>query len=139
MARFNLATRAFGLAILISLHGLADGVLYTWMPRFLESASFQEQPVSPGLVMAGYALAYLSARGFLALLPEWLGKRAFLVWPGIIGGVILFADCCRVIICSPPAVTFWAPYVGPANIRRWWARYCVTTAGHSARRWRFRE
>ncbi len=47
--------------------------------------------MTPGLVMSGYALAYLSARGFLALLPEWLGKRAFLVWPGIIGGVILFA------------------------------------------------
>lgn len=86
-----LPPRAFGLAVLIALHGLADYTLFAWMPRFLGSESFQTQPVTPGLVMSGYALAYLGARGFLAVLPEWLGKRAFLVWPGIIGGGILFA------------------------------------------------
>jgi MFS family permease len=31
---------ALALAALIALHGMADSILYFWMPRFLESASF---------------------------------------------------------------------------------------------------
>jgi len=86
-----LPPRAFMLACLISLHGTADTTLHMWMPRFLESRSFTSQLIAPGVVLSGFALAYLLARAALAALPDRIGRRAFLVLPGLAGGSILIA------------------------------------------------
>ncbi len=86
-----LTRKAFFLAMLISMHGLADSVLHMWMPRFLESKSFEVAPVPPGLVLSGYALAYLLSRSLFATIPDHCGRRLFLVLPGLAGGAILIA------------------------------------------------
>ncbi len=86
-----LPLRAFWLALFITLHGVSDSILHVWMARFLESASFAAQSIRPGIVLSGYALAYLLARGFLALLPERWGRRGLMVVPGLLGGGILIA------------------------------------------------
>lgn len=90
-AELKLPPRAFFLSLMIAMHGLADGILFVWMPRYLESISSPDHPLAPGWVMSGYALAYLAARGVLALLPDRVGTRGFLVVPGLIGGGILAA------------------------------------------------
>ncbi len=84
-----LPRRAFLLALLISLHATSDSILHAWMARFLESASFTAQAIKPGVVLSGFALSYLLARGFLALLPDRLGRQALMVVPGLLGGGIL--------------------------------------------------
>ncbi len=86
---FLLPRRAFLLAMLITMHGTSDTILYFWMARFLESASFPEQPIKPGVVLSGFALAYLVARGLLALLPGHVARRALMMVPGLLGGGIL--------------------------------------------------
>lgn len=90
-AVFRLPLRLFFLVGLMSLHGTADGLLYTWMARFLESASFPSRGFPPGAVLSGYALAYLLSRVILAVLPEHCGRRAFLVLPGLVGGTVMVA------------------------------------------------
>lgn len=86
-----LPPRAWFIAVLISVHVAVDTTLNIWMPRFLESRSFDSQPFPPGLVLSGAALAYLLSRALLAALPDHVGRRAFLVLPGIIGGCIVVA------------------------------------------------
>ncbi len=84
-----LPRRLLLLAILVSLHGVADSTLYVWMSRFLESASFAARGTAPGFVLTGFSFAYLIARGTLSMLPERFGQRAFMVLPGLVGGGIL--------------------------------------------------
>lgn len=79
------------LALLIALHTTADSMLYYWMARFLESRSFAGQALAPGVVLSGFALAYLVSRTILAALPDKTCRRAFLVLPGITGGGVLIA------------------------------------------------
>jgi MFS family permease len=79
------------LGLLIALHGTADGTLYIWMSRFLESGSFQKEVIPPGIVLSAYGLSYLLSRGILAVLPDRFGRKTFLVFPGIVGGSILIA------------------------------------------------
>jgi len=79
------------LAFLFALHGTADSAMYLWMARFLESNAFFPRPFPPGLVLTGYSLAYLLSRVFLASLPDRAGRRAFLVFPGLLGGSIVIA------------------------------------------------
>ncbi len=81
----------FFLAFLIALHGMSDSLLHIWMPRFLESASFPAQIFSPGLVLSSYSLAYLLSRVTLAMLPDNVGYRTFLVFPGLVGGGLIIA------------------------------------------------
>lgn len=83
--------RALLLAFLIASHGVADGTLHLWMPRFLESGSFAQAAVPPGIVLSGYSLAYLLARFLLASLPDRMGRRALVVVPGLAGGTLLIA------------------------------------------------
>jgi MFS family permease len=84
-----LPPRAFLLAVLISIHGVADSALHIWMSRFLESGSFPHAPIAPGIVLSGYALSYVLARAALAALPDRVGRRMVLVLPGLLGGSIL--------------------------------------------------
>lgn len=79
------------LVALGALHGVADSTLHVWMPKFLSGESFPEHPVPPGVVLSAYSLAYLVARGMLALLPAGFGKRALLAAPGLAGGGLLIA------------------------------------------------
>jgi len=77
------------LVVLVALHGTADSVLCVWMPRFLEGDSFPTVVFAPGLVLSGRALSYILARATLAVLPDRVGSRGFLVIPGLIGGSLL--------------------------------------------------
>ena len=76
---------------LLCLHGAVDTAIYTWMPKFLAGESFMAHPVVPGLVLAGFSLAYLVSRTILAGLPEAWGRRSLLVLPGLLGGGLLLA------------------------------------------------
>ncbi len=84
-----LPPRALLLAVLLTLHSLCDTVLYIWMPRFLESESFDAILIPPGFVLSGFALAYFLSRVALAALPDRVGRRFFLFVPGITGGTII--------------------------------------------------
>ena len=84
-----LPPRTLLLAVLIALHGLCDSVLHFWMPRFLESKSFDAELIPPEVVLSGFALAYLLSRLALATLPDRVGRRFFLFVPGITGGTII--------------------------------------------------
>ena len=74
------------LILLGSLHGIADSLLFIWMPRFLGSEAFAAQPIPPGLFISGFAVAYVLSRTALALLPDDRWRRALMVLPGILGG-----------------------------------------------------
>ena len=74
---------------LLSLHGLCDTAFYVWLARYMK-IRFTETPIRAGDVLAMYSGAYLVARLALAALPEGFGQRAFLVFPGILGGSLLF-------------------------------------------------
>jgi MFS family permease len=86
-----LAPQMMLLAGLMALHGASDSALTIWMPRFLDSESFHAVLIAPGIVMSGYALAYLTSRITLATIPEKIGRRIFLVLPGIAGGAVIAA------------------------------------------------
>ena len=77
--------------LLMTLHGAGDGVLYLWMPYYLERGGFTDRPFPPGVVMSGYAVAYLLSRAGLAMVKESWGTRSLLVLPGMLGGVALIA------------------------------------------------
>ncbi len=77
------------LLLMKALHGAADNTLHIWMARFLESTSFFVQPFLPGIVLSSYAFSYLLSRILLATLSDRVGKRAFLIFPGILGGAII--------------------------------------------------
>lgn len=76
--------------LLTALHGTADGVLCTWMPRYL-TVAFRVHPFPPGWVMSFYSAAYLAGRTGLILLPDRLGRRALLVLPGLMAGPLCLA------------------------------------------------
>jgi len=76
--------------LLTALHGTADNVLCTWMPRYL-TVAFRVHPFPPGWVMSFYSAAYLAGRTSLMLLPDRLGRRALLVLPGLVAGPLCLA------------------------------------------------
>ncbi|MCF7854829.1 MAG: MFS transporter [Candidatus Pacebacteria bacterium] len=84
-----LPRHSFFLAALIAVHGISDSTIHVWMARFLESRSFHAALIAPGLVMSAHSLAYLLARGVLAALPDRVGRRMFMIVPGLLGGGIL--------------------------------------------------
>ena len=86
-----LPPEAFLLTIMLAMHGVADNVLGVWMARFLESRSFPGELIAPGFVLAAVSLAYFLARITLAFIPDRVGRRAFIVLPGVIGGSLLIA------------------------------------------------
>jgi MFS family permease len=78
------------LAMLI-LHGSFDNTANIWLPRVLESASFDSMPIKPGTVASGFALVYVVSRLLITLLPERTGRRVMLMLPGLLGGGIFLA------------------------------------------------
>lgn len=76
------------LVALATIHGTSDGVLYTWMPRFL-TERFPEAPFPPGWVLSFYAAAYLIGRLTLTFLPDRFGRRALVTLPGLLSGPLL--------------------------------------------------
>ncbi len=96
------------LVLLSTLHGTADGVLSTWIARYLTDG-FTRHPFPPGWVLSFYSLAYLAGRTGLLFLPDRLGRRALLVLPGLIAGPV----CLIGIRSGSFSVTAWT-YVGAA-------------------------
>lgn len=88
---FQISLPLLWLVLLGTCHGVADSTLHVWMPKFLASASFDEHPIVPGVVLSGYALAYLIARSLLALVPADFARRTLMILPGLIGGGLLIA------------------------------------------------
>lgn len=88
---FQISLPLLWLVLLGTCHGVADSTLHVWMPKFLASASFDEHPILPGVVLSGYGLAYLIARSLLALVPADFARRSLMILPGLIGGGLLIA------------------------------------------------
>lgn len=104
-----LPRRTVFLVVLLALHGAADSILHVWMARFLGGGSFSSRPFAPGFALSGFAVAYLLARGGLALIPERRGRRSLMIVPGILGGGLLIAG----ILTRSYALTA-AGYIGGA-------------------------
>lgn len=75
--------------ILIVLHGGADSLLHNWIPTYLKR-SFSILPMGTGTVLMFFALGYFLSRVLLILLPDYKWRRAFMIFPGFIGGSVLF-------------------------------------------------
>ena len=73
------------IVLLATVHGTADSVLYSWMPKYLTDA-FTRRTFAPGLVVTFYNGAYLAGRLGLTFLPDRFGRRALLVLPGLVAG-----------------------------------------------------
>ncbi len=80
------------LAVLI-LIGSADNAVSVWLPRVLQSSSFEtfSRLMKPGYVMAAFCLTYMIARTGLSLLREQTGRRLFLALPALLGGCVFLA------------------------------------------------
>lgn len=91
-----------GLAV---AHASADAAFYQWMPTFLTSR-FDHLPVGPGLTLSLFSLAYFVSRLILVLLPDRVGRRLFLIAPGILGGTLM---ACSVLTESPTAAALLYP------------------------------
>ena len=122
---FRLSLPMWGLVILCGMHGASDAALYSWMPKFLDGRSFAVHPLAPGVVLAGFSLAYLVARGLFSLLPERYGRYYFMVLPGILGGTTLW--------CGIFSGSYW-PAVGGYILGGWlWSSEYPTFLGMLAK------
>ncbi len=81
----------FSLAFLVAAHGAVDNAIYIWLPRILSSSAFAHPLAAPGLVLSSFSLAYLVSRFLLSLVPAESGRKAFLIFPGLLGGGIFAA------------------------------------------------
>lgn len=82
------------IVVLAGLHGGPDTTLAAWIPRFM-TGRFSVLPITPGMVLAIYSLAYVIARSLQALLGEGVGQRLFLTLTGPIGGALMLAAIWR--------------------------------------------
>ncbi len=73
------------------LHGLADGIFVFWLPRYLGSGAFDSVLIGPGYIITGHSIAYMLSRIVIGMLPEHIGRKLFLVLPGILGGGVFIA------------------------------------------------
>ncbi len=96
------------LVAMMVVHATCDSSAMMWMPRVLGSSSYAERPLLPGVVTAGFSLAYVLARGLLSVLPEQWGRRAMLIAPGVVGSAVLLAG----ILSRSQAVTAVCYVVG---------------------------
>jgi MFS family permease len=87
----GLSTGAILLIVLLSIHCSCDNLTALWLPRVLGSASYAHKAVLPGVVLSAGGLAYVVSRILLSLLPEHVGRRVFMVAPGLLGGTVLLA------------------------------------------------
>lgn len=88
---FHFRPQTWFLIFLAGAHALFDSMLFYWWARFLDSDAFADQPVAPGFIMSGFAVAYFTSRMSLAMLPENFWRRRLMVLPGILGGLTLIA------------------------------------------------
>ena len=107
-ARRPLDKSALLLVGMMVVHDMCDNSAMMWMPRVLGSSSYAERPLLPGVVTAGFSLAYVLARGLLSVLPEQWGRRAMLIAPGVVGSAVLLAG----ILSRSQAVTAVCYVVG---------------------------
>ena len=84
----HLPKGSWSLVLILGIHGSCDMALFAWIPRILESESYARITFRPGVVMSAFMLMYTISRCFLALLPDRIGKRALVVVPGILGGIV---------------------------------------------------
>jgi len=82
--------RSLTIVALVALHASADNTLYQFLPMFMEH-HFDELPLAPAWALSGHAIAYVTTRFLLSLLPEGVGQRAILTLAGPIGGLIILA------------------------------------------------
>ncbi|MGD9518829.1 MAG: sugar MFS transporter [Armatimonadota bacterium] len=97
--------------LLAALHGASDQTLYQWLPKFM-TGRFAELPIAPGLVLSLAAVAYVVGRSLQAALPEGVGQRAFLVLPGVLGGLTIlgalwWGNALAVGLLYPLAALLW--------------------------------
>jgi len=71
----------------LTLHSLADNLLYPWIPRLLEQKEYAS--FKPGYVLLAYSLAYVVSRTLLGFLKEKTFRRTFLCVPGFAGGLLI--------------------------------------------------
>lgn len=83
-----LSRRSLLIVLLLSLHGSADNVVYSFLPMFMED-HFKVLPIAPALALSGHGLAYVTTRSILSVLPEGLGQRAILTLAGPLGGTMV--------------------------------------------------
>ncbi len=76
------------IVLLAAIHGTADGVLYSWMPKLL-TERFPSGPFPAGWVLSFYSAAYLTGRLALTFLPDSLGRRTLVVVPGLVAGPLV--------------------------------------------------
>jgi len=111
--------------VLCIIHGASDVGFCYWFPTYAER-QFSGALQHPGSVLALVGLAYLVSRSILVFLPERHGRRAMLIAPGILGGLILLAA----IWLNRPAVLFWGyPLAALA-----WSSEFPALMGEAARR-----
>jgi MFS family permease len=87
----GLSAGAVLLIVVLSLHCSCDNLIGAWLPRVMRSASYSGIVISPGVVLSAGGLAYVISRILLSLLPEHVGRRVFMVAPGLLGGTVLLA------------------------------------------------
>jgi MFS family permease len=76
------------IVVLATLHGSADAILYQWITRFL-TVQHPATPFPAAWVLSFYSTAYLVVRLGLSLLPDRIGRRGFLIVPGLIAGPLV--------------------------------------------------
>ena len=82
--------RSLTIVLLIVLHASADGVIFQFIPLFMNH-HFDHLPLAPAWALSGHAAAYVATRFLLTLLPEGYGQRTILTLAGPIGGMIILA------------------------------------------------
>jgi MFS family permease len=87
----HLAPGSILLVALLVTHTTFDVSAHIWMPRVLESKSFQEVLFKPGYVMFGFSGAYVVSRSLLSLLPEHRGRWVMMIAPSFLGAAALTA------------------------------------------------
>ncbi len=112
--RWRDLTRAstLGIFVLMGLHASADEGVAKWFPMLLESQQ-THLPLSPGLVLSLYSVAYVVSRLALAALPEGYLQRLLLVLPGPVGGLLLIlgvwsGNLVLMCIALPLGGLFWS-------------------------------
>jgi len=89
--RRPLGQEALLLVGMMVVHGMCDSSAMMWMPRVLGSSSYAARPLPPGVVTAGFSLAYVLARGLLSVLAEHWGRRVMMIAPGLLGSGVFLA------------------------------------------------
>ena len=83
------ASRSIVIILLMALHVVADSTIYQYLPMFMDH-QFGETRLG-AWALSGHAIAYVTTRSLLSLLPEGVGQRKILILAGPIGGLLIMA------------------------------------------------